>query len=262
MRTLAFLLALFVTNLRAAVSLKRAFAAQVVFMALNNLIWLVIWWVLFQRFDTIAGWQMKDMVLLFGIAATGFGLAVTVCGGVYDLGRMVHEGELDGFLTQPKPVLLAALCSRTRPSGWGDVASGLALIGLGGHLAPVHLPVVALSVTVSTVVLVASGVVFHSLTFYVGRAETLARQLWEFLLSFSVYPEPVFSGVVRVLLFSVLPAGFVAYLPAAAVRDPSFSTLGFMLLGAAAYIAFALTLFSRGLRRYESGNRLGLRLGA
>jgi len=36
--------------------------------------------------------------------------------------------------------------------------------------------------------------------------------LWELLITFSLYPEPLFGGALRLALFAVLPAAFVGYI--------------------------------------------------
>jgi ABC-2 type transport system permease protein len=61
----------------------------------------------------------------------------------------------------------------------------------------------------------------------------------------------------RVMLFTLLPAGLVVYLPVELVRDFHWSGA---LLAVSAVLAYALLagkLFERGLRRYESGSRFG-----
>ena len=49
--------ALLATNIKAAVANRAAFWLQAIFMVLNNLIWLVIWGVIFNKFDSIRGWR-------------------------------------------------------------------------------------------------------------------------------------------------------------------------------------------------------------
>lgn len=71
----------------------------------------------------------------------------------------------------------------------------------------------------------------------------------------SASPEPLFGGALRLVLFTVLPAGFVGYLPVRVVQAPSATLVGLLVLGAAAYLGLAVLLFDRGLRRYTSGSR-------
>jgi hypothetical protein len=44
--------------------------------------------------------------------------------------------------------------------------------------------------------------------------------------------------------------------PAGFVRSFSWSSIGFMILAAAGFLALALFLFQLGLRRYESGSAI------
>lgn len=243
------------TNLKAAVALRGSFFVQVVFMALNNFTFFVFWWVLMRRVPSLRGWRLGDIQLLFGLVAVAFGLTVTLAGGVRDLGRLIDEGELDTLLTQPKPVLVQALGMRLQPAGFGDVLSGLIFIALSGQVAWSSVPVVLVAILASAVVFVACGVVFFSFAFWLGRIDSIARQLWDLLVTFSLYPEPLFGGALRLALFTVLPAGFVAYLPVRVVHAPSAAGVAILVLGAGGYLAAAVWFFDRGLRRYTSGSR-------
>jgi ABC-2 type transport system permease protein len=251
----AFIRALVVTNLKATLALRAAFVMQVVFMALNNFTFFVFWWVLMGRVTTLRGWRLGDIQLLVGMVAAAFGLTVTVAGGVRHLGRFIEEGDLDTLLTQPKSVLVYALGMRSQPSGIGDLISGLIFIAFSGQVSWYTLPVVLAAIVASSLVLVASGIVFFSLAFWLGRVETAARQLWDLVITFALYPEPLFGGVLRLVLFTILPAGFVGYLPVRVVHSPSLQNVVLLAIGAVAYLALAVRMFDHGLRRYVSGSR-------
>ena len=252
---LTFVRALIATNLKAALALRGAFVMQAAFMALNNATFFVFWWALMRHVRTIRGWTLGDIQLLFGIVAAAVGLTVTVAGGVRHLGRFIEDGDLDTLLTQPKCVLAYALGVRSMPSGVGDFVSGLIFIAWSGEVSWRSLPLVAAAIVASALVFVACGIVFFSLAFWLGKVETVARQLWDLLITFSLYPEPLFGGMLRLALFTVLPAGFVGYLPARVVHAPSILGVGALAIGAVAYVGFAVLVFDRGLRRYESGSR-------
>jgi ABC-2 type transport system permease protein len=250
-----FARSLLATNLKAALALRGAFVMQAAFMALNNLTFFVFWWALMQRVPAIRGWRLGDVQLLFGLVAMAFGLTITVAGGVRHLGRLIEQGDLDTLLTQPRSVLVYALGMRSHPSGIGDAISGAFLIATSGYLSWGSVPLLIVAVGASAVMFVATGVLFFSLAFWLGRVETIARQLWELLITFALYPEPLFGGVLRLALFTILPAGFVGYLPAAVVRAPSMPQVCLLILGAASYLAVAVLVFDRGLRRYASGSQ-------
>src|SRR5690242_6053113 len=108
-----YLLTLLAMILKSSFSLRGAFLLQALFMALNNLLFFVVWWVLFERFDDIRGYRLQDMLVLYGVCCAGFGLAMLLFGGLRELAARIADGELDGLLTQPKGVLLRALMSRS-----------------------------------------------------------------------------------------------------------------------------------------------------
>jgi ABC-2 type transport system permease protein len=254
-KSLAFARALIATNLKAALALRGAFVMQVVFMALNNVTFFVFWWALMHQVSALRGWRLGDIQVLFGVVAAGFGLAVTVAGGVRHLGRLIEDGDLDTLLTQPRSVLVYALGVRSQPSGFGDLLSGMLFIAWSGQVSWRMLPIVLAVIFASALVFVACGIVFFSLAFWLGRVETVARQLWDLLITFSLYPEPLFGGMLRLALFTILPAGFVGYLPARVVHAPSLLHVSLLAVGAGTYLALAVLVFDRGLRRYASGSR-------
>ena len=253
--TAKFAGALLATNLKASLMLRGTFVMQAAFMVLNNVTYFLFWWLLMRRVPEVRGWQLADIQLLFGIVAAAFGMTVTVAGGVRHLGRFINEGELDTLLAQPKPVLLHALGMRSQPSGAGDMLSGFVFIVLSGHVSWHHAPLVVIAVLAATVTFVACGVIFSGLAFWMGDVETLARQLWELTITFALYPEPLFGGVLRLLLFTALPAGIVGYLPARVIRTSSWTLAGALTLAAAAYLVAAIVMFDRGVKRYTSGSR-------
>ena len=256
--SIRFAAALLATNLKASLMLRGAFAMQVIFMALNNFTFFVFWWVLMRRVPEIRGWHLSDIELLFGIVAVAVGLTITVAGGVRYLGQFIEEGELDTLLVQPPPVLLYAVGMRSQSSGFGDMVSGLILIALSGHVTWIDTPRVVVAIVAAALVFAASGILFFSAAFWLGKSDTVARQMWELVITFSLYPEPLFGGVLRLVLFTVIPAAWVGYMPAHVARQASASQLLPLVSAAAAYMVLAAGTFECGLRRYASGSRFGV----
>lgn len=121
----------------------------------------------------------------------GQGVTLGIAGNVWQLGRMVVEGDLAyGLVLVPFLTL--------DPLTWAlflvfTVTGGLLFVGF---LALVQ-----------------------SLAFWLGSVEGLAGAATEFLLSFTLYPEPVFPPPMRWVFYSILPAGFLAFLPLKVLRD-------------------------------------------
>jgi ABC-2 type transport system permease protein len=148
--------------------------------------------------------------------------------------------------------------SRSDASGWGDLAAALVLLGAAGCLAPAMLPVTLYVVACSAIVVAATGVLIHSSAFWADELDTLPRQVNEFVLIFSSYPQTVYGPWLRLVLFTVIPAGFIGYLPVEVLRAFSWREAAYLGGGAVLYATAAVTVFRAGLRRYTSGNRTGL----
>lgn len=253
--TINFATALVGTSVRSAMAERGAFIMRALLMAVNNAIFFSFWIVLLWRVPSIRGYELGDIAVLYGVVAAAHGLAVFVAGGIQYLARVIHDGELDALIAQPKPTLLYAVGLRSQPSGLGDIVSGMAMIALSGRVGLPGIPVVILASAAGAAVLVATAVLLHSAAFWLGRTESASRQLYDMTLFFSLYPDTLFTGPMRWLLFTLIPAGFVGYLPADLIRSASPGTAVVLVLGAGIYVALAAWMFQRGLRTYSSGSR-------
>jgi len=258
-RSIQLLWLLILINTRAALALRGAFLLRSFFMFLNNLLFFITWIILFTKVDHIGGWHLQDCALLYGLVAFGIGIYAVCFGGVSNLSRMIAEGELDTFLSQPKSVLLSAVASKTNVAGWGDIVSGALLIIWSGYASPENIVLVFICSISTMILFTMTGIIAHSLAFWLGSIDSLAMQMHEFVIAFSLYPGVIFKGMLRVMLFTIIPAGFISYLPVELIRSFSWSEAGLLLLGVVTYTLLGLLIFSAGLRRYESGNKVIVR---
>jgi ABC-2 type transport system permease protein len=74
-----------------------------------------------------------------------------------------------------------------------------------------------------------------------------------------LYPIDIFPRVVRLLLYTVVPAAMVGALPAQLLFEFRWDRLLAMVGFAGLAMVAARTVFVRGLQRYESGNRVTVR---
>lgn len=256
--TLGYLGALIGTNVKASLALRGAFWLQAVLMALNDVLFFCIWWIFFGRVPSVRGWALEDMYALYGFVALAFGCYAVLAAGTRDIAQRVLDGELDALLPQPRAVLPRLALSRSSASGWGDIVFGLVLLGLASQLDPLRLPALLLLALCSGLVLAMTSILANSLAFWVGELDGLPRQIIEFTIVFSTYPGALFTGPLRVVLFTLIPAGLIGYLPAEFLRTPSLTTLLLCVGSALLYSVVVVWIFGRGLKRYESGSRMSL----
>jgi ABC-2 type transport system permease protein len=255
--TLRFLGALISMNVKAPMALRASFLMQVLFMVANNIVYFTVWWIFFGKFKEVNGWGIREIEAMYALSAASFGLAIVLGNGSRQIAAKAVNGELDTFLVQPKNPLLHQVGSLSQPSGWGDILSAAFLLHLSGYATWQNAPLLLLFAVSGAVIFLSTAVIVNSMAFWLGYIEQLARQLVEFVLTFSVYPQTIFPFYFKIVLFTILPAGFISYLPVEILKREAFHWAIGVFIAALAYAGIASFVFFRGLKRYESGNRIG-----
>lgn len=231
---------------------RRGFWFQVVVMVLNDAMWLVFWILFFREVGEIRGWDLDQLIVLQAILTTGGGITLGLLANARRLGPLILDGGLDAALALPRHALATILVRRVQPINVGDVLFGIALFGLFGDPTPTRTAVYAAGVVIATVMFTSCLVLAGSTAFWLGRPD--AGELgFHAVLLFPSYPVDVFTGVTKVLMFTVIPAGFITGLPTELVEEFDPAIFAATAAVATAFATAAVLVFDRGLRRYTSG---------
>ena len=246
------------SNVQAALEYRTSLLSQAFGMFLTNVMWVTFWSAYFGRFH-LPGWSPFDVVTLWAIIAASYGLANTWCGNSVRLAGMIVRGEMDFYLALPKPVLPHALISRMHLVAPGDLVFGYLAYGLIVRPDLTHWALFAVCTVTGAVILVSFCVLAASTAFWLGSAEGIFGQLYSALINFSTYPTPIFEGAAKLMIYTVIPAGFIVGVPVELLRAPSGVLLLELVGVAVLFAATSVFTFSAGLRRYTSGNLVVLR---
>jgi ABC-2 type transport system permease protein len=247
-------------NLAGAMEFRLNFILTAGMMMLNNLVWILFWGIYFNRFPVVNGWELQDVMMMWAIGAGGYGLSAVFFGNVYMLASIIANGQLDVYLSQPKPLLLHVLVSRMSMTAIGDVLFGLLLYAFIGDKTWIGLFKFALALIITMLIFLFLNLAVQALAFYMGNAEGIGQQFFMSIVTLSTYPTDIFRGIARMVLFTAIPAGFISYLPIGFIRHVDIS---FVLGLSVAIVILAwgsLTVFYKGLRRYSSGNKMTMRM--
>jgi len=243
------------TSIRASITVRGAFLLETLLGILNNLVFFSMWWIFFKQFDDIGGWRLSDMAASMAIMTGAYGLTQICFGGVKSLGLIILNGDLDPFMTQPKNLLLHLAGSKSRSRGWGHLLTTAILLSSQSFSALPFLLIIS-----GCLVFTSMGILVHSLTFWLGSIESVSQKYLDSLFVFALYPTNMYSGILQLIMFTVIPAGLIGYLPVELLRSFSWLKLGVVLGSSLGLMALAFLVFHLGLKRYESGNKFGMRL--
>jgi ABC-2 type transport system permease protein len=255
-----FVLHLIRLNLASNMEYRASFLSQAVGMFLNNGIYFVFWLLFFDRFQEIRGYQIQQIYLLFAVVALGYGMAFTFAGNAPLVAQLIAQGRLDYYLTLPRPVLTHLLFSRMDPITVGDLTFGCIAYLFTGRFDPLSILLFLVCSALAGVIFVSFFALTGCLSFFIGNATNWAFHASNMVVTFSLYPFGLFQGVIRLILFTLVPAAFVGAVPVQIVETHSLVLLGGMAAVALISVQVLSLVFRIGLRRYESGSALNINI--
>ena len=214
---------------------KVTFITNIVFMILNNAGFIIQWVILFSLKENIGGYNLNEVILLWGLAASVYGLAHIIFKKAFEISDLIINGKLDSFIVQPKNIFLSVITSDTTVSAIGDWIYGYICLAIYG-------------ITLKNFIL---------FTFF---TITGAIILTSFASNFATYPGTIFKKGVRIIMYTLIPVGIANYMPVDIILNFNLAqfiyVIGFTIL----ITTLAFVIFYRGLKRYSSSNLMSSRI--
>lgn len=219
-------------------------------------------WVVLDRFEVIAGWNIGDMALLYGMRLVAHGLWLVPFNQLDWFSEHVREGSFDRYLVRPASPLLQLLTTRIQFSPFGDLISGLVVLGVAMSHVTVDWGPLTVAYLVFALIggaLIEGGIqlALSSIAFRTLKADQVKLTVDSVFNLFGNYPARIF-GTAGQLVLSVIPVVFVAYLPASVLLGRVETTgvpavvAWLSPLAGLVVAAFSHEVWRRMLRGYQS----------
>lgn len=212
-----------------------------------------------QRFEGIGGWSQSEILFLLGYGLMVSGIEMLFFSyNVSAISRRIGRGQLDHSLLQPQPLLMTFVTEGFAPVDAlalmlpAGVMMAVSVATSSVVLTPLLVLLLGGSLLASTIVLVGFNFLFGAVAFWAPQgAEELSPAATGLLQSLKIFPLDVAGPALRTLLTSVIPAGFLAWMPSAALLGRfSPSAFGATFAAAAAVAGLATLTFHKGLTHY------------
>ena len=238
---------------------KFTFLSNIIFMIINNACFIIQWVILYSIKDEVGGYSFKQVLLLWGVASFTFGISRFFFKEAFNLTDTINNGKLDNYLVQPKSVLISSITSSIEVSAIGDMLYGIVMIIVFGFTLK-NVLLFLLCGICGALIIVSISIIFSSLSFWFGKTEIISETVNSLMINFSVYPEGIFTGIIRVMFYTILPLGITTYLPVRIISDFKFIYLLYLIIGTIIFVLLAFFVFYRGLRKYSSTNLMNARV--
>lgn len=232
---------------------KTSFIMNIVFMILNNASFIIQWIVIYSLKNDVGGYSFNQVLLLWSIAASTFGFAHFFFKRSFSLADTITNGKLDSYLVQPKNVLLASITSDVEVSALGDILYGIIALCISGLTISKLLLFIMFTVC-GGIVIVDIAVILASLSFWIGRADMIADTGNNLMTNFATYPDGIFKGLAKAILFTIIPIGITTYIPVWVMTKFNLSFTILIISVSIILTVITFIVFYKGLQRYSSSN--------
>lgn len=217
-------------------------------------------WALFHRFETLQGWSLPEVALLYGITNVSFSLAEVTSRGFDLFGQMVNSGDFDTFLLRPRSTLLQV-------AGQEFALMRLGRLFQGGVVLVWALFSLPLLWTPSAFWLMAFAILSGTALFYALFVMQAVVCFWsieglEFMNIFTFggtevgkYPMSIYKEAFRLFFTCVIPLACVIYFPMSSLLEHGQIPYWLGCLAPCAawlFLGVAIALWHWGVRHYRS----------
>jgi ABC-2 type transport system permease protein len=238
---------------------KVTFITNIIFMILNNAGFIVQWIILFGLKDEIGGYTIKEVILLWGMAAGVFGTSHIFFYKAFEMPDLIINGKLDTFLVQPKNIFLSVISSDTSISAIGDLIYGYICLFIYGFSIKNLILFTLFSIT-GGIILTAFASILGSLCFWITKGDILAESLTNVMINFATYPGTIFKTGVKLMLYTVIPVGIANYLPVDTILNFNIAKFLYIIIFTISITVLAFVIFNKGLKKYSSSNLMSSRI--
>ena len=246
-------------NIMKQMTNKVTFLTNIIFMILNDATFIIQWVILFGIKEDFGGYELNNVLVLWGLAATVFGFSRLFFYKAFELPDLIINGKLDSFLVQPKNVLLSVITSDTSISAIGDILYGFIVV-LFCHLSLAQFGLFVLFSITGSILITAFTIILSCVCFKFVKGDVLVDTLSGAVISFATYPDTIFKNVVKLIFYTIIPVGLTNYLPLHIIINFDLGSL-FIVLGVTVIsVILAFVIFNKGLKSYSSSNLMSSRV--
>lgn len=216
--------------------------------------------IVLYKFGAVKGWSLYEIGYLYAVMMLAKTLYRSFGDEVHHLEKYLVNGELDGLLIRPLPVLLTLIPQSFRIM-LGEVLQGGFVLGwslhglmVSGQIGWAALPLTMFIIVSGAVILFAIGLATATLGFWTTRISELQNITEDAARTAAQYPLTLYPKWMAGLLLTLVPVGLVGYVPSLYILRGELGGWVLLLTFAAAVLCLVLSLsfWKLGLSKYQS----------
>ncbi|SET64527.1 ABC transporter permease [[Clostridium] polysaccharolyticum] len=203
-------------DLHSKMSYRADFIISIIAMLITNITQLLTFWVIFQKFPSIKGWNYHEMIFLYGFSL----VAITpecFFDNNWKLRAYVYSGDFIKYCFRPLNLFFYYISEVVDVKGVGQLFFGIGALAYSMSKLHITLTFVVfirllIALITSSLFMIAIMNTAAASCFWVLNSGYIMTLVYKFK-DYARYPITIFNSFFRLIFTFVIPIAFVAYYP-------------------------------------------------
>lgn len=247
---------------RSRVMYIKDFILSLLLNVVSNTYSIIFIGIVFSNIPSIEGWNLYEMLLIYGINSICRGIFCTFFGELDLLSdEYILNGKLDAIMLRPRSTLLLLVSQNIYEENLSNILIGTVCLiysfkGIQSLFTIKTMVILILSIVFGSIIYFSFFVIICSLAFWFNTRFSL---MWSFLdvTEYANYPATIFHKSIRRIITWFIPFGLVSFYPSIIMlgKCRSLNWIGYLIpIITIIWCIIAAIIWKRGLDRYESIN--------
>lgn len=213
-----------VQDIKSKMSYRADFIISTVGMIFTNIAGFIAFWIMFQNFSSINGWNYYEMLFLYGFSLIAVTTTQCMLDNNWSLRIYVREGDFIKYYFRPINLFFYYQSEIFDVKGLGQLAVGIGTLVYAWH--KIAIPCTAIAIVKLVIYLLAASLFMAALqnaasaTCFWIENSFFILDLANRLKDYAKYPVTIFNPVFRFIFTFIFPIAFVAYYPSLVILKP------------------------------------------
>lgn len=217
-------------------------------------------WIFFNRFQSIGGWHLAEVALLFGMINIAFAVAEAMSRGFDQFSNMVKSGDFDTVLLRPRSTALQIAGQELQVMRIGAVVQPLIILvwaigELPATWSAASLILILWSIVGGVCLFYGLFVFQATMTFWTTETLELMNILTYGGTETGKFPLSIYKPQLRWFFTFIIPLACIAYIPSLSILERPEASVWQGWLAPFVGVAFflvSLVAWNAGVRHYRS----------
>ncbi|WP_105617261.1 ABC transporter permease [Vallitalea okinawensis] len=253
---------LFVTLFKASLKSDAQYKFDFVINIIGNFLglfadFLIVAFILL-RFQSIDGWELHEVALMYAIVEFGFGVYRFIGDGFNNFEQLILSGKFDTLLIRPAPALVQVMLQKVDFKRLGMILQALA-VGIWGlsnvnFISTTYYIYLPILLVASVAMNLAISILLAAIAFWTGKNEDIIILGHYSTRKAASYPATIYHSIFTHALTFIIPFFTISYYPLLYLTGKSKQILFLIapIIGVLVISFLAYMVWNTGIKRYSS----------